>query len=266
VLRPRPVYAAHGGLGGKVKSFSPFGAVVDPCVLPPSITVGSTINGTIESSDCLLPGPGLLDLFSLSFTTQTTMKVTATGSGVAGVAMILSLDQHGQENEIFDLDVPLTAYAIIPPGNYLLGVYGGSATSRGSYTLALQSATIPDGCISGGNPQGSPVVLYSDVTVAGSITTNDCTGSVSNLFVDHYEITLVAGKSYQLAAVGTGLGLEIGLPDGNGGFIPVKSQSNPSGSVSFTFQPSTTAVYVVNVLGIPAGKTGPYTLTINKLP
>lgn len=33
-LGPRPAYAAHGGLGGKVKSFSPFGAV-DPGQSPP---------------------------------------------------------------------------------------------------------------------------------------------------------------------------------------------------------------------------------------
>lgn len=35
LVRPRKLYAAHGGLGGKVKSFSPFGAVA---VDPPAIT------------------------------------------------------------------------------------------------------------------------------------------------------------------------------------------------------------------------------------
>ena len=264
-LRPRPAYAAHGGLGGKVKSFSPFGAVVDACVLPPIISANTTINGTIDAADCLLPGAGLLDVFTLSPAQPVTVKVTASGTGIAGVAMVLSLKGQGVGNEIFDRDAPFTGYVVLPVGNFIMGVYTGSQSGRGTYTLALQTTTIPDGCVSGGSPQGPPVILYPGVTVAGANTTNDCTGAQSNIYVDHYEITLIAGQNYLLSATGTGLSLQVGLPDGNGGLTSLKQQSNPSGSVSFTFQPTTTDVYVVNVIGIPAGKTGPYTLAISKL-
>ena len=262
-FRPRPAYAAHGGLGGKVKSFSPFGAVVDPCVLPPIISANTTINGTVDASDCLLPGPGLLDVFTLSPAQPLTMKVTASGTGIQGVAMVLSLSGQGVGNEIFDRAVPFTGYVVLPVGNFIMGVYTGSQTGRGTYTLALQTTTIPDGCVGGGAPEGPHVILYPGITLAGRITTNDCTTSQSGFFGDHYELTLVGGQNYQLSATANSfLRLEIELPDGNG---VLEGQSVSSGTVSFTFQPTTTAVYFVGALGFPVAGPEPYTLAITKL-
>src|SRR4029078_5467285 len=44
-------YAAHGGLGGKVKSFSPFGAVLDACGDSTALHFGVTASGTIVRTD-----------------------------------------------------------------------------------------------------------------------------------------------------------------------------------------------------------------------
>jgi hypothetical protein len=261
-FRPRPAYAAHGGLGGKVKSFSPFGAVVDACVLPPVISANTTINGTVDASDCLLPGPGLLDVFTLSPAQPLTMKVTATGT-VQGVAMVLSLTGQGVGNEIFDRDVPFTGYVVLPVGNFIMGVYTGSSTGRGTYTLALQTTTIPDGCLTSVALQGPSVILYPGITLAARITSNDCTTSQSGFFGDHYEVTLVGGQNYQLSATASSfLRLDVYLPDGNGS---LEGQSVSSGTVSFTFQPTTTAVYIVDAIGFPGPGTVPYTLAITKL-
>jgi hypothetical protein len=203
-------------------------------------------------------------LFNFSLPSQTTLKVTTAGSGINESA-IRALDRPSGEDFVFDRDTPASDYGVLPAGNYFIGVTDG-AGSGGPYTLAVENATIPDGCVSGGVPTGPAVFLFADVVLPAVITTNDCIGSQSNIFVDHYEIRLVGGKRYQIAAIGNGLGLEIGVPNGQGGVTVLGSQSNATGSVSFTVQPPNSQTHIVNVLGFPAGKTGLYTLRITRVP
>ena len=180
--------------------------------------------------------------------------------------MVLSLTGQGQGNEIFDDPVPFTGYVTVPVGNFIMGVYTGSQTGRGTYTLALQTTTIPDGCVEGGTRDGPHRIVYPGITLAGRITSNDCTTSQSGFFGDHYELTLVVGQNYQLSATASSfLRLEIELPDKNGGPPFVQGQSVSSGTVSFTFQPTTTDLYIVNAIGFPGSGSEPYTLAITKL-
>lgn len=266
LLNPSPAYAAHGGLGGKVKSFSPFGAVVDACGQPVTLTIGTTINGTIESSDCNEQGDGPTDLYKFTLTGQTTLMVKVANTGLSGSIEVRSLDRVGEENFVYGANLSKTNYAILPAGNYLIALYGGSGGSRGSYTLETQSVSNPAGCTSGGTSMGPSVFVFPDVSVAGAITTNDCTGQTSTTYLDYYEVPMVAGKSYRIAAIGTGLRLEVGLPNAIGPITVLQSSGNPSGSTALTFQPATSAMYFVVVIGIPAGKTGNYTFNVSKTP
>jgi hypothetical protein len=263
-LSPASAYAAHGGLGGKVKSFSPFGAVVDPCVGLPVFVIGTTVNGTIQSSDCNIPGLGFADLFTFSLPAQTILKVTASGSGINEFA-IRATDRPADQNFVFDQDAPSSHYGVAPAGNYFIGVTDGPGAG-GPYSLRIENTTIPDGCIEGPTSTGPIVFLFADVVLPGTITSNDCTGVQSNIFVDHYEIRLFAGLRYQIQALGSGLGLEVGVPNGQGGIDVIASQNNPNGSVGFTVSPPQTGIHIVNVLGAPPGKTGPYTLRITRVP
>ena len=109
-------------------------------------------------------------------------------------------------------------------------------------------------------------MLRADVAFPATIASDDCKGSAPNIFVDHYEMNMAAGTRYQIEALGTGLGLEVGRPNGQGGLTVLASSNNPTGSTSLIFQPQNTEFLVVNVIGVPAGRTGPYTLRVTRLP
>jgi hypothetical protein len=258
-----PAYAAHGGLGGKVKSFSPFGAVLDACVDTATATIGGTLSGAIESTDCPVPieGGSVVDWARFTLAAQTTFSITSTGNNIA-VGMLMTLGPINPDNLVFDYDVPSTNYAIVPPGDYLIGVFGPPNGGRRPYTVQLQNATL-SGCTTNQAPPGPTVMLAPGTVYNGAITNSDCTGSQPNIFVDHYEVQLLAGKSYIISASGTGLALEVGIPT-NGNLNVVASANNPNGSVSLTFVPQSTQFYVVNVIGSPPGRTGPYTLRISR--
>ena len=261
MLSPSPAYAAHGGLGGKVKSFSPFGAVVDACSVPAPMTLGTTVNGTLEASDCAAFAGVLADFYGFTLTAQATLRLTGTATGFQEGAIALF---SANDIRVFERDLPTTNYAIIPAGNYILGLAGTSA-SRGSYAIESQIVSNPDGCTSAAAPIA--VFLFADIIVAGAFTINDCTGSGSPPpLVDHYEANMLAGQGYQIAAIGNGMRLEVCRPDGLGGCALLQGQSNPTGSVTFTFRPTTSETYVVNLLSLPVGRLGGYTLRLTKVP
>ncbi len=265
LLSPSPAYAAHGGLGGKVKSFSPFGAVVNACNVPVSLTLGTSVSGTIEASDCIGLADGPVDLHTFTLTAPATLRLKGTGTGFQG-SMALLFDKPLKENLIFDRDLPTTNYAIIPAGNYILGLAGASPSSRGSYTIETQIVSNPAGCTGGGTLTGTLVFVFPDVSVPGAHTTNDCTGQNAMGYLDYYQVPMVAGKSYRIAAIGTGLRLEVGLHNAIGPITVLQSSGNPSGSTALTFQPATSATYAVVVINISQGKTGNYTFNVSKIP
>jgi len=104
-LTPRVAYAAHGGLGGKVKSFSPFGAV-DPGPTNVATTFAVSARGSFllqGSSDPTVELPQILDLKALGFVAGDRVRLerlgdfsfTATGpeTGTRMIAVFSSTDQ-----------------------------------------------------------------------------------------------------------------------------------------------------------------------------
>ena len=265
LISPRPVYAAHGGLGGKVRSFSPFGAVVDECNVPANLPIGGTINGKFDASDCILEGIPT-DIYSFTTTSQSTIRFSSTGGGSDAIIVLQSLPgPPGDLKWAFGADMGRADYAIIPAGTWGLYVRAGSSGARNTYSVTTQLVTGPlAGCTSGGSPQGPETHIRGNVTISGTITTTDCTGSAPTIYVDHHSAYVVAGQRYPISLTANNLRLEVCRPSGGGGCTLLQGQTVLSGTGGFTFVPSVTEVVVVNVVSAAPGGTGAYTLTYTR--
>jgi hypothetical protein len=261
-------YAAHGGLGGKVKSFSPFGAVLDACGDTTGLTLGVTTSGTLEPSDCQLPqfGSSVNDLYKFSLANQSILRLVTAGDNALRVTTQALIDQPEDENLVSVLAIPQSQYIILPPGNYWMavnpGVNAGLSGSSKPYSLTMQTVAAVTGCpITQSNQQ---TYVYPGTVLNASVANDDCPTTVQGLFGDNYWIQMVPSRTYQISATAT-IGLRIELVLCCSSTIPVRFASAGSGTVSITYQPPSSGLYVVNVIGnTPSNPTGPYTLSVTK--
>jgi hypothetical protein len=274
-----PAYAAHGGLGGKVKSFSPFGAVLDACGDTTALTLGVSASGTIERSDCemnnigvdaqgQLVGPVEVsgDLFKLSLANQSMLQVVNTGGNELQLRTEQITSGPSPENRVAQSNVPISQYLILPPGSYAMAMHNRStanSTDRIPYTFTINPVAAIAGCPSNQNQQ---TYVYPGSVLNASIATDDCQTTVQGLFGDSYWLLMVPNRTYQISAIGTiGLRLELQLCC-SGPSPPVRFASGaPGNTVTMTYQPPGPGLYVINVIGNnTAAPVGPYTLTVTK--
>jgi hypothetical protein len=272
-------YAAHGGLGGKVKSFSPFGAVLDACGDTTALTLGVTASGTIELSDCevnnfgvdaqgQLVGPVDVsgDLFKFSLANQSTLQVGTTGGNELQLRTEQIANGPHIENMVAQANVPIPQYLILPAGSYAMSMHNRStanSTDRIPYTFTINPVAAVTGCPIN---QSQQTYVYPGIVLNASIATDDCQTTSQGIFGDSYWILMVPNRTYQISAVGTiGLRLELelccaGLPP------PVRFASGAAGTtVTMTYQPPSPGLYVIGVIGNNiAAPVGPYTLTVTK--
>ena len=104
LLRPASLYAAHGGLGGKVKSFSPFGAV-DQAVATVTVSLASPtvgVGNSIQASAVLKDADGnVLTGRAVTWTSSNAALATVTAAGVvtgvaAGGPVTITATSEGQ--------------------------------------------------------------------------------------------------------------------------------------------------------------------------
>ena len=278
-FRPTPLYAAHGGLGGKVKSFSPFGAVADACVDTTALTLGVAASGTIERSDCemnnfgvdaqgLLVGPVDVsaDLFKFSLANQSTLQVGATGGNELQLRTEQIANGPHIENMVAQANVPIPEQLILPAGSYAMSMHNRStanSTDRIPYTFTINPVAAVTGCPIN---QSQQTYVYPGIVLNASIATDDCQTTSQGIFGDNYWIVMVPNRTYQISAVGTiGLRIELQLCCA-GPLPPVRFASGPAGTtVTMTYQPPGAGLYVINVIGNNiAAPVGPYTLTVTK--
>jgi Bacterial Ig-like domain (group 2) len=134
LLRPASLYAAHGGLGGKVKSFSPFGAV-DQAVATVTVTLASPtvgVGNSIQASAVLKDADGnVLTGRLVTWTSSNASVATVSSSGlvtgvVAGGPVTITATSEGQ-NGTAALTV-VSATSVVIDGVMSAGEWNGAAT------------------------------------------------------------------------------------------------------------------------------------------
>jgi Bacterial Ig-like domain (group 2) len=139
LMRPANLYAAHGGLGGKVKSFSPFGAV-DPAVATVTVTLASpsvTVGNSVQASAVLKDADGnVLTNRLVAWTSSNAAVATVSATGVvtgvaAGGPVTITATSEGQSGTAaINVQSTTLVWSSVSSGttSHLFSVWGTSAS------------------------------------------------------------------------------------------------------------------------------------------
>jgi alpha-tubulin suppressor-like RCC1 family protein len=224
LLRPADLYAAHGGLGGKVKSFSPFGAV-DPAVATVTVTLASPtvgVGSSIQATAVLKDADGnVLTGRVVTWTSSNVAVATVSSSGlVTGVAaggpVTITATSEGQSGTgaVTITVIPVASVTVSP----------GSSTVNVGATVQL-TATTKD---ANGNVLTGRVVTWT--TNNAALATVSATGVVTGVAAGG-PVTITATSEGQS---GTGAVTVTAIPVASVTVSPGSSTVNVGATVQLT--------------------------------
>ena len=222
------------------------------------LTIGSTVNGKLESGDCLnLEGTAAADYYQFTITADgpASIPIQAVAGSVPLVITIVDANREAVDfayipsGEVSQLGGQFFA------GTYVLIVAAEEpARSGGSYVIT-SSATMPAvfGCT-----RLTPIAVGA--TVTGTIALSDCLDPVENANADYYAFTMTAAGpvSFTVTPAGSAT-MVVGLSTDREQLLDVQ--------VTSSTEPATVGGalsrghYILIVAGFEPGQTGGYTIT-----
>jgi len=237
-------------------------AASPPCTTAIPISIGQTVNGQLNTSDCQRSDGRFADRYSFS--------------GTAGQQIAISLDSTAFDTYLFLLNssgsviaqdddgggglnsrIPTgSGFFTLPvTGNYVILASSFRANSTGSYRLSLNS-----------NPCTTVAPISIGQTVNGQLNTADCLLNTGR-YVDRYSFSGTAGQRVAISLNSTGFDAYLFLLNSNGAVIAQDDDGNgglnariPAGSGFFTLP--ATGSYTILVSSYWASSFGNYTLRL----
>ncbi len=148
-------------------------------------TVGTSVSGTLGTHDCKGPNGFNGQLYSLTTSAQTNIKVT-----VATTAFLPTVDVWTATNKIVgETSVDGTLRAFLPAGSYQIFVYS-MAGQNGAFTLTSPPTTLGGGCLTATGSLTDSDMGYTLKGAAfnGQLTTADC--GAANAKMHWYRVRL----------------------------------------------------------------------------
>jgi hypothetical protein len=235
----------------------------DPCANATAHTLGSTVNGQLSTSDCLLQDQSFVDFYAVTLPASGTYIFSETSPTFdTFVALLTGANVLVGFNDDFQ---PAPAppdsrlKVIVPAGLYIIGANSYLASQVGNYSLTSAASTEQViNC--------EDVFVVRGITTPQSLQTGDC--STSGFLSDEYVIYLAAGQTVTVSMTSSVLDsyLEIRAP-GNPqpvlAFNDDADQTTKNAQVSYTVPATAPAgFYIIAAASKVAAATGDYTLTV----
>ena len=220
-------------------------------------SIGRTVNGALDTDDCLDPaGEAFADYYRFETTAAGPISVNVSTAATASPLILVMFDE---ELNVVDFDeFPAGATGSVGSqlvaGTYYLIVAAEEPGQVGSYSMTSANSLPPVfRC-------GTITPIAIGATVSGTIAATDCLDPIDVAYGDYYEFTLDAAGPVTLRLTPNDAApMILGLSTSMGIFINVVETTRdapvPAGG---SLQPGR---YIVVVAGASAGQTGGYTLT-----
>jgi hypothetical protein len=259
-----PLPGAPNTLLANVASLSPatFTAIANgtnPCafVNATAYTFGSTMTGTLSTSDCPSSDASYVDIYKV--TVPTSGGYSFSQSATWDTYFLLT-DTNGQvvaEND--DIDSTTTNSAVktlLPAGDYFMIANSFLSRVTGDYTLSsAQVSSSIDNC--------EQTFVVRPITTAQTLTTTDCVNS--GFYSDDSFIFLAAGQSVTVSMSSTAFDAYIEIYSRNGLVASNDDKDTTTTDAQVTYTATTGDYYLISpttkLSGTP-GATGAYTLVI----
>lgn len=222
----------------------------------PTLTIGTTVNGAMEDSDCSVEGdPG--DVYRLSLSATTLFGATVASDKYGSQIFIQKNTGVISDNGdvVFSSGKPARANALLPAGEYIVEIQS-DGNVKGPYTLTTKAL---DGT---GCPEASGYKTFTltGFAIAGTIAAGDCVSAVGGIPNDGYFMRLTAGTSYAVTVNSSlpNVHLEVSK---DGTVVAGAGIQSTTGKLTINYTPTASDYYRVALVSV-TGAPGPYTLTV----
>jgi len=254
---PNQVNATVAGLTPVI--FLATGTPGDPCTKSVTYTPGTTVSGSLATTDCRLVTGEYVDFYDTSLPSAQALTFNMSSTAVdswlelydaAGNLVGFNDDASSGTN-----DAALRVFA--PSGAYFLAASSVAAGETGAYQIS--SSALP------GNTGCSLPWVIPNVTIAGSVASTDC--SSDGYFSDVYLVVLRPGQTLNVLMQSTAVDAYLGLVALGSNTVVDSDDDSGGGSnalMSYTYNGTATAVFYIDAGTYDRGETGSYTLTVTR--
>ena len=240
---------------------------VDACSFTVDYTIGTTVNGTLASSDCRLNGNYYTDFYEFSVGAQTAITGTMTAPTFNAWLDVYRASgrQLGAADDISISNTNAQIELIVAPGTYVFAPNSFNEFSTGAYSLTSSAHAINvTGC--------GEYWVTRNVTIADSLGPADCIDSVGTnaYYADLTGMVAFANDTIRLTLRSTAMDPLLQLfqayPPPTG-FVLVASNDDSSAATTDAFinyRVTATSAYVIYVGSADTASLGDgaYTLTV----
>jgi hypothetical protein len=251
---------------------------VDRCTQPTGYALGSSVSGTLSSGDCQLPSGEFADLYSVSTSGTTRVRLDMTSASFisrltmtdANGALVAASPYFCDTYCLWGLD---SLRVLLPAGAYVVQASGfdydvndNLVWRTGPYTLS--SAALPEdvhSCSGEALTQVAP-----GVTTAQRIDTTDCAAwfRSSPYYYDRLVLVMTADRTYTISMSSGDFDTFLQLRymdyygDGSGTVVASNDDFGGTPNSQITFTPTTTGFYLIEPGTYEPSATGAYTLSL----
>lgn len=232
---------------------------VNPCnfVNATAYTFGSTVNGTLATSDCPSTDASYVDIYKVNIPADGAYAFSQSATWDTYFLLADSTGQVIAEND--DADSTTTNSAVkmlIPAGNYFLIANSFLSRITGDYTLSsAQVSPSIENC--------EETFVAAPITTAQTLSTTDCLNN--GFYSDDNFIWLNSGQSVTVSVSSTSFDAYVEIYSRNGLVASNDDRDSTTTDAQVTFKATTADYYLIapttKLTGTP-GATGAYTLVI----
>ena len=230
---------------------------VDPCTVLTNYAFGTSVNGTLSSTDCRLSDGSFIDFYVTTISGAGTYLFNQSASFDTFLVLFAEAGPLiALNDDIAATNLNSAIKAILPAGNYVIGATSFDPDVLGTYTLASSSTTA-------GVSNCEDAFVVKGITSSQELQTSDCVGE--GFYWDDYIIFLTAGQSITATMTSPAIDSFLELYDNSGSATPLVSNDNSGASTSdaqISYTATVTGFYFISATSAAAGVTGPYTITV----
>lgn len=231
-----------------------------PCDRFIPLAIPSTVNGTIEATDCLDPvGSASADYYDFTLAAPGPVSFLVTPSTTGRMIVGLSTSR-GFFLDVLETtrDVPVSIGGMLEAGRFVLIVAGDVAGQTGEYTIVSRATLPPIGGVPPwlGCTTGVPYTIGTPVS--GSLSTTDCTNAFATP-QDRYDFTLAAGQTVTIDLRSVSFDPFLALFDADGGLIAYDDDGGDGLDSRITVA-LPAGSYAIGATGYYSSALGDYTL------
>jgi hypothetical protein len=231
----------------------------DPCKTSVTYTPGTTVSGSLATTDCRLSTGEYVDFYDTSLPSAQAltfnMSSTAVNSWLELYDAAGNLAGFNDDASTGNNNAALRVFA--PAGAYFLLASSLTAGETGPYQISSSALS--------GNTSCSLPWVIPNVVIAGSVSSTDC--SSAGYFSDGYLVVLRPGQTLTVGMQSTAVDAYLGLVALSSNTVVASDDDSGGGNnalMSYTYKGTTTAVFYIDAGTYGLGETGSYTLTVTR--